>query len=72
MVYRLAVEEILQETRTAAMRAERVGTFGWQQSQKSVNKKFLQHTLLFNALHNKRKERAKLHKSRTPKDSSSK
>lgn len=53
----------------AAMRAERIGAFGWQPSQNSVNKQFLHNTMIANALHNKRKERAKSCKNDSRKDS---
>lgn len=57
----------MEETKIAALRAESMGASGWQPSQKSINKHFLHNTLISNAQHNKRKEKAKSSKNRSKK-----
>jgi hypothetical protein len=51
----LAIEKILQESKVTSIRAEQEGSSAWDAQKKSVNKKFLNNTMMANAQFNKRK-----------------
>lgn len=65
MIFRLAVEALLEEAKIGAKRAEIMGPSGWIKPKESINKRFLHSTLrnvvLSNKYQLKRRSEKKLH-----------
>lgn len=65
MIFRLAVEALLEEAKIGAKRAEIMGPSGWIKPKESINKRFLHSTLrnvvLSNKYQLKRRSEKQLH-----------